>query len=301
MTPPDRSFDLRFTGEYDFATSVSMAAAASFVEPLREVGEGSTSRRAVDLAFPLEGTWETVGVRVGEHGGGVRAEVLADPDRAAQADVRHQLRRVFSLDTDGEGFPAIGDGDPVVAGLQRRFRGLRPVQYPSPYECAARAIIQHRLSFRGAAAIAERIAVAHGTAVDLGDRLRHAFPAPDRLAALPAVPGLAGRKVDQLRALGKGMQDERFTAAGLRAMPQDEAMAFLQGFPGIGPFTAELVLIRGAGHPDVFLQTEQSLHRAMTQAYHLDGDPDLATLEKVADRWRPYRSWVGLLLRHTVE
>lgn len=51
----------------------------------------------------------------------------------------------------------------------------------------------------------------------------------------------------------------------------------------------------------MFPQTELSLHRAMAQAYHLDGDPELATLTTVADRWRPYRSWVGLLLRHTVE
>lgn len=119
---------------------------------------------------------------------------------------------MFYLDTDGEGFPAVGNGDPVVAGLQRRFRGLRPVQHPSPYKCAARAIIQHRLSFRGAAAIAERIAFATARRSISGTGC--GTPSPPRTGS---------------------PQDERFTAAGLRAMPQDEAMAFLQGFPEVGP------------------------------------------------------------------
>lgn len=296
------SVDLRFTGDYDFNTSVALAARASFVEPLRQVGDSGGSRQVLDLAFPAEGSWHPVGVRVAEHADGVRAELVANPGGVPSADISDQLRRIFSLEPDGHGFAALATSDPVVAGLQRRFPGLRPISYPSPYECAARVIIQHRLSFRQAATIADRIATANGTAVDFGDRVRHAFPPPERLAALTAVPGLAGRKVDQLRALGERSHDERFTSDYLRSMPQEQALKFLQEFPGIGPFSAELILIRGAGHPDVFPRTETSLHSAMTQAYQTPDDPaDLTALETVAEAWSPYRSWVGLLLRHTVE
>lgn len=302
MTTTLDSVDLEFTGDYDFVASAALAARASFVEPLRDGAAGAATRRVLDLAFPLEGSWQPVGVRVSERVESVRAELVANPGEASLSDVRHQLRRIFSLDVDAKGFPAVGEDDPIVAGLQRRFPGVRPVSYPSPYECAARVIIQHRLSFRQAAAIADRIATAHGTEIDFGDRILHAFPPPERLAALPAVPGLAARKVDQLRALGDGARDKRFTSAGLRTMPQDDAMEYLQGFPGIGPFSADLILIRGAAHPDVFPRTEKSLHAAMTQAYQLsEQDVNLNKLEELAERWRPYRSWVGLLLRHTVE
>jgi DNA-3-methyladenine glycosylase II len=35
----------------------------------------------------------------------------------------------------------------------------------------------------------------------------------------------------------------------------------------------------------------------MAAAYDLGPDPSLDTLSAVADRWRPFRTWVALLLR----
>jgi len=295
--PNSKDIALRFTGDFSLAASVSLAASASFVEGLRGGQGGETM--VLDLAFPLEeGSWSTVGVRVDEHDDGVRASVLANPGGATTDDVRAQLERILSLDVDGAGFADVAARDDVVAGLQQRHPGLRPVLFPSPYEAAARAIIGHRFRVRQAAAVSARIAEEHGVRVDVGDRVMHAFPAPDRLADLPPVRGLADRKVDQLRALGGAAAAGRLGSARLRAMDRDEALTHLQQLPGIGPFSAELVLLRGAGDPDAFPQHEKRLHRAMAAAYHLGEEPDLDALERVADRWRPYRSWVGLLLRN---
>jgi DNA-3-methyladenine glycosylase II len=66
--------------------------------------------------------------------------------------------------------------------------------------------------------------------------------------------------------------------------------------PGIGPFGAELVLIRGAGEPDHFARSERRLHAAMGHAYGVDpGDVD--ALEAIASNWSPFRSWIGFLFR----
>ena len=74
----------------------------------------------------------------------------------------------------------------------------------------------------------------------------------------------------------------------------------LQQLAGIGFFSAELILLRGVGDADAFPKSEKRLHRAMAAAYHLGDDPDLDTLERIADGWRPHRSWVGLLLRNAI-
>ena len=57
-----------------------------------------------------------------------------------------------------------------------------------------------------------------------------------------------------------------------------------------------LILVRGAGHPDLFPACERRLHAAMAGAYHLD-NPGLGQLAELSARWAPYRSWVALLLR----
>ena len=284
---------LRFTGDYSLEASVSLAASASFVEKLRPADGGPV----LDVAFPLEGSWQTVGVRIDQHHGEVRAHVFADS--APPDDIRTQLERMLSLDVDGAGLATVAARDAVFADLRQRQPGIRPVLYPSPYEAAARTIVGHQLPVRQAVAINARIAEEHGVRVEVDDHVMYAFPAPNRLARLPLIRGLAARKVEQLRALGQTTGDW-FSSTSLRAMNRDEAMMQLQQLAGIGPFSAELVLMRGVGDADAFPKTEKRLHRAMAAAYHLGDDPDLDTLEQIANQWQPYRSWVGLLLRNTI-
>jgi DNA-3-methyladenine glycosylase II len=82
----------------------------------------------------------------------------------------------------------------------------------------------------------------------------------------------------------------------LRALPSATALAELRTLPGIGPFSAELVLARGAGEPDLFPEHAGRLAAAMRERYDLT-DPRPERLRAIAERWRPFRSWVSLLLR----
>jgi len=289
--------NLRFTGDYSLAASVSLAASAAFVDSLRSEPGGAA--QVLDLAFPLEGSWSPVGVRVYQHpSGSVSAHLLANPVQALTHDVRTTLERMLSLDVDGAGFAEVAARDEVVDGLRHRHIGIRPVLLPSPYETAARAIIGQQLPLRQAAAITARIAAEHDVPVEVDDRVMPTFPAPSQLTNLPAVHGLAARKVEHLRVLGNAAADGWLSSARLRALDRAEALTELQQLPGIGPFSAELILMRGVGEPDAFPLLEKRLHRAIAAAYHLGEEPDLPTLERIAEQWRPYRNWAGLLLRN---
>ena len=289
---------LRFSGEYSLSVSTRLAARSSFLEDL-QIGQDAQFS-TLDLAFPIEGQWGTVGVRVTQRNEQIlHAELLANPDDIANEEVGAQLERMLCLDTDAQGLAEIVARDKVVADLDKRRPGLRPVLFPSPYEAAARAIIGHRLFVRQAASVSSRVSKEHGVAVTVGGRVMNAFPAPERLAALSPVQGLSELKVKQLRALGAFAAEGQLSSLCLRAMKYPEALSYLQQLAGIGPFSAELIMLRGVGNPDAFPHEEKRLHRAMAAAYHLNSEPDLATLERVADRWRPFRSWIGLLLRNS--
>jgi DNA-3-methyladenine glycosylase II len=191
--------------------------------------------------------------------------------------------------------------DPVVGGLQGRWPGLRPVGFFSPYEAAAWALIGHRIRIVQAARIKERMAAALGQAVDVHGDVRHAFPGPGRLAGLEAFHGLSERKVANLRALGVEAMEGRLDGAWLRGLPGDEALRELKRLPGIGDFSAELVLLRGAGDPDHLPRHEPRLCRGAALAYGLDEPPGGEWLERRGQAWRPYRTWVALLLRVLLE
>ncbi len=274
----------------------SLTAAARFTEGF-PAGQGGGDRARLDLAFPAEGSWATVGVRVTEDRDGLLGEIVANPGRLPRTDIQRQVERILSLDTDGTTFPDVGRRDPVVRDLQARYPGLRPIQFHSPYEAAAWTIIGHRIRMTQAAAIKNRLAEELGDRVDFGDRTLPAFPAPERLASLVPPQGLTAVKVDQLRALGRAAAGGLLDADLLRGQHREQALAHLRTLPGVGPFSAELILLRGAGDPDAFPAHEKRLHRAMATAYDLGPNPDVETLAAVAERWRPFRMWVALLLR----
>jgi len=61
---------------------------------------------------------------VREEEGVILGEVYGD---AGVVVVKRQVERIRSLDVDGSAFPEVGQRDPVVAMLQARYPGLRPV------------------------------------------------------------------------------------------------------------------------------------------------------------------------------
>lgn len=281
----------------------SLSASARFLERFPPAAFTGNAGEPLELAFPVEGSWRSVGVRVRQRDGRVVGEVVSprcvDP-RVVDA-VRAQVQRILSLDVDGSDFAAVGQRDEVVAGLQRRYPGLRPVGFWSPYEAAAWAIIGQRIRISQAVAIKARMAERLGEPVDFGERVVHAFPPPERLAELDGFPGLFGRKLEWLRSVASAAIKGRLDATHLRAVPPEEALTELQQLPGIGPFSAELVLLRGAGYPDWTPQHEPRLGRALATAYHLPRPPKGDQLRRITDVWRPYRTWVTVLLRTQLE
>jgi len=281
----------------------SLAASARFLEGFAPAAyEGGTST-GLDLAFAVDGYWDTVAVHLDQPGidvvGALHAPATLGPQ--VEQGAIAQVARILSLDIDGTGFPAVGVADPVVGRLQARYPGLRPVCFWSPYEAAAWAVIGQRMRIVQAAAIKSRIAADFGITLDIGGRPVTAFPAPAALAELDACPGLGDVKITRLRGIARAALDGQLDAARLRALPRSQALDELLTIHGIGPFSAELILLRGAGDPDHAATAEPRLARATARAYDLPTAPSRTTLARLSQTWRPYRTWVSLLLRTMLE
>jgi DNA-3-methyladenine glycosylase II len=277
----------------------SLRESARFLEDFTPAAhEQAEDEGHLHLAFCVEGEWAPVGVCLRETASAVTAEIWG----AAQPQaVQAQVARILSLDVDGSRFAAVAERDPVVGRLQERHPGLRPVCFFSPYEAAAWALISHRVRMAQAANLKERIARELGHAVDIHGHERFAFPAPARLHELGPFRGLSARKLDNLRALAEAAQAGLLDAERLRSLDADEALAQLKQLPGIGDFSAQLILVRGAGEPDLLPANEPRLARAAALAYGLDSPPSQPELERLAAQWVPYRSWVSFLLRVFLE
>jgi DNA-3-methyladenine glycosylase II len=120
------------------------------------------------------------------------------------------------------------------------------------------------------------------------------LPSPDEL--LDVAPeslreaGLSWRKVATLRELAERLLDGRLSPDTLITLPDDEVITALTSISGIGPWTAQGVLIVALGREDVVLAGDLALRKAIQRVYELDHLPLQDEVLAIAEKWRPYRS-----------
>src|SRR3984957_5419629 len=285
------TFEVGYTGPF------SLAASIRFLEGFTPAGYESSSPNHLDLAFCAGPRWHPVAVRVTERAGKVIGSFVGEVGPEAVAS---DVARILSLDVDAREFADVGQRDAVVAGLQAKYPGLRPVCFWTPYEAACWAVIGHRIRMSQAAAVKAKMAQQLGDAIVLDGATQFSFPSPQRLVDLKGFPGLSGRKPEWLRGIARAALDGRLDPEALRALPRSEAIDQPKEPGGIGAFPAELILLRGAGAPDWAPRHEPRLINAIKLAYdraHFDDD-DVAV---ITSAWAPYRTWVSLLLRVNLE
>ena len=251
----------------------TLASAARFIAGWPP-GQGDVDDDHVRLTFLVDDWSGPASVVMYQHDSVVQGTVEADNEERAIA----QAARIVSLDHDGTGYVEVGERDSVVGELQKSSGYLRPVLFHSPYEAAAWSIISARTRHEQAAKIRDSLS------------RNGIFPAPDRLLALRAQLALPEGKLQRLHAVAEAALEGRLDREPLLAAEPDEALSQLQELPGIGPFYAGLILLRAVGTTDVLAQGEPRLKKAVEKRY---GKP----LESVAEAWRPFRTWVSVLMR----
>ncbi len=248
------------------------------------------------LAFTLDGYAGHAGVvlRQAEPNGPIAIEAEAGGDRAT---VERQIRRILSLDHPGRDWIAVGARDPVIGRLQKEHPGLRPVLFHSPYEGSAWSIISARKPRAYAASVRTKLAAAHGRVFTLAGEEVAAFPLPEAILRLRSFAGLDPTKLTRLHAVARAALDGVLDADHLAGLVPAAARAELETLPGIGPFYADLVLVRATGLADLLPRDEPKLLSYVGQLYGLGAPADAASLERIAASWRPFRTWATVLVR----
>lgn len=272
----------------------SLAAAASF-------GFGPNTGRPfpdadlMRLTFVTDDLKHHVGAVLSQApDGSLEVEVSADGDQAAALA---QIRRILSIDADPSGWLAAGRADPVLGGVQAALPGLRPVLFHSPYEAAAWAVLAQRRHRSQATAIRRRLSFAAGQAFELAGREEPAFPLPERLLEVTTFPGIDEIRLSRLHGVAQAALEGKLEAGRLAAIPPDEAMADLRRIKGLGPVYAMLVYLRSTGVKDAAALGEPRLASYLRHYYGLANTPDTDEIRRLAEAWRPFRTWASVLFR----
>jgi DNA-3-methyladenine glycosylase II len=164
--------------------------------------------------------------------------------------------------------------------VEERRRG-RPAD---AYGTLIRSIVGQQLSTKAAATIFGRVLDLFGGEVPAPKQLIGADP--DALRAA----GLSRAKVAYLRDLAERVEDGDLDLDHLIELSDEQVSEQLTAVKGLGQWTADMFLIFHLGRPDVLAVGDLGIRRAVERAYELPEIPDAATLTRIAEPWRPYRS-----------
>lgn len=219
----------------------------------------------------------------------VRCELVLDDFRDLASAIA-RCRRLLDLDADPEAVIEALSDDPQMTALVAKSPGQRIPRTVDETELAVRAVLGQQVSLQAASTHAGRLTVAYGKPVpDAGGGLTHVFPSVDDLAEIDPVH-LAMPKSRQrtVVALVAGL------AAGDVALDPgcdwNRAREQLLAVPGIGPWTAEVIAMRGLGDPDAFPVADLGV-RAAARQLGLPEEPKLLLERSVA--WRPWRAYAA--------
>ncbi|HSF46750.1 MAG TPA: hypothetical protein VLA73_00120 [Burkholderiales bacterium] len=201
---------------------------------------------------------------------------------AAPAGVRDRravealVTRLFSPELDLAPFWRRVGRERGFAELARRCAGLRPQRFPTLFEALANGIYCQQLSLAAGMTRLGRLAERFGPRTPDGPRFGP--PQAELVARAPLSAlrntGLSARRAAQLRDLAR-LPLERFEGE-LSTLPDAEARARLLELPGIGPWTADYVLLRGLGRLDLFPSGDVGAARTLSRLLGRVIDPPAA-------------------------
>lgn len=233
------------------------------------------------------------------HGLGVAAATV-HPDHVdlelELADLRDtavaigRMRRMLDLDADPVAIDEVLSADPGLATLVREAPGLRVPSHVDGFEVAVRTIVGQQVSVAGANTVLARHVPVLGTPVDFelaeAHGLTHAFPDPEAFSvADPTRMGMPQSRARTIVELAQAVADGELVLEP--GVDRDAVRAQLLGMRGIGPWTADYVVMRALAHPDILLTTDLVLRRELDRRGITADD---------TDRWRPWRSYAGMHL-----
>jgi len=208
-----------------------------------------------------------------------------------------RIRAMFDLSADPQIIGEHLDAEGLLHGVSREIPGIRIPGVWDPFEAAIRAVVGQQITVRAAVGLLERIVRMCGTRFETGfdESIGILFPTPQALydADLDGL-GMPGARKKTLKAIAAAWIDGSVPVKDYGS--PEELTSALLSIPGVGPWTAEYIALRGFGEPDAFPSSDIALRAAVGRLLGRNEYASASEVAEIADAWRPWRGYAAQLL-----
>ncbi|WP_307343021.1 DNA-3-methyladenine glycosylase family protein [Metabacillus malikii] len=283
---------IEVNGPYHFKQVISRLS----LDPLNHVNDKERivnvpllmNRKRNVIGVKAVGTTELPKFELSGHDENVKEQAIAEIRRIFQWD--------FSMKTVVKHFENTN-----LAEIFKEHRGTPLVLEFDLYRCLMKCIIHQQLNVTFAHTLTERFVKEFGKAVD-GVWF---YPEPevvanisvDQLRNLQFSQRKAEYIIDTSRLISEGQLD----LSKLYQLSNEEIIEKLVKIRGIGPWTAQNLLLSGLGRKNLFPKADIGIQKAIQKHFNLDKKPTSEEMDYYSQSWSPYLSYATLYLWRSIE
>ena len=192
--------------------------------------------------------------------------------------------------------------DPILAALDARLPGIRQIRQLDLFTALVRCISAQQVNLRWAVTTRRRLAEAFGQRLTVGGQVVYSLD-PRRIAAIDPVQIRALQftmsKSVSIVATAQALVRENWTVTTLADLPDEEVIARLTTIKGIGRWSAEWVLARTLGRPQV-VAGDLGVRKAVGLAYLDTRLPSEADVRSATAHWGQSAGTAQAVLLHAL-
>ncbi|EMI19843.1 DNA-3-methyladenine glycosylase II [Rhodopirellula maiorica SM1] len=178
------------------------------------------------------------------------------PFPGLQKQLTTTLTRLLGIDIGLTGFYQLAANHPQLQKLAKPFVGMKPPRYASLFECLCNAIACQQVSLASGIQLLNRFAEHYGRSFDTSPYRRFAFPDAATLDTVEVEDlrqiGFSRQKATALLNLAAVARSGKLEYTQFEELSDEDCVAALCQFRGIGRWSAEYAMLRGLGRLHVF-------------------------------------------------
>ena len=208
-------------------------------------------------------------------------------------EVIHYVRDWFDLDNDLKPFYAMAEKDLLLQRAISEFYGLRNMGIPDLFEALVWGILGQQINLTYAYTLKRRLVETFGRSIEWEGRLYWIFPEVRDIANLTiedlAPLKMTVKKCEYLIGVAQLIVEGSLSKSLVRGTGDfKEAEKMLVKIRGIGPWTANYVLMRCLRFSNAFPIADVGLHNAIK---HVTGAEEKPTKEEILKLAAPWKGW----------
>ncbi|HEX9998240.1 MAG TPA: DNA-3-methyladenine glycosylase [Abditibacterium sp.] len=188
------------------------------------------------------------------------------------------------------------EADPVLGAVIDRIGELEP-SCPIPeahFSALCRIVTGQQLSVAVARSIWNRVETHFGPDISPAAVLE---TSEEDLRKL----GLSSAKTRTFHALAAHVTAGKLKIGELETLSDEEIAREIVAVKGLGPWSADMFLMFHLCRPDVLPVGDLGIKEAMKRLYDLEKRPTVEEMERIAEKWRPFRTLASRYLWRSLD